>query len=361
MTTLTAASAQWAKRPTDERFTSLDDLLAYKRSVRDQSRAQVVSTRQLEAVPVQENDRGIAILADGKPTLPTHWSFSQIAQRADAPAGYLRKLRPDLAADCVNYGMAMRNVDDVGILITEDNAVPTLAAATGPNYGRVWDYDIARNVRDRFGNGVDGDFRIPGEFGKAVPITKANTTLYASDRDMFIFLADETNRIEMPNRRDGLMGSLARGFYIQNSEVGSATLSICTFLYDYVCCNRMIWGAEGVQEFSIRHTSGAPDRFIEEVAPALVNYANASDRGIREHVANAQAKRIEEVDDFLNARFTRSQSKAIQLAHIAEEGRPIETIWDAATGITAYAKSIEYQDERVAIERSAGKVFKLAA
>jgi hypothetical protein len=32
---------------------------------------------------------------------------------------------------------------------------------------------------------------VPGEFGQRVAVTKQNTTLYASDRDMFVFLADE--------------------------------------------------------------------------------------------------------------------------------------------------------------------------
>ena len=44
-----------------------------------------------------------------------------------------------------------------------------------------------------------------------------------------------------------------------------------------------------------------------------------------------------------------------------DEDRPIENLWDAATGITAYARSIQYQDERVALERQAGKVLLKAA
>jgi hypothetical protein len=50
---------------------------------------------------------------------------------------------------------------------------------------------------DRFGDGITGTWRVPGEFGQRVTITKENTTLFASDRDMFVFLADEENRIEL--------------------------------------------------------------------------------------------------------------------------------------------------------------------
>lgn len=69
----------------------------------------------------------------------------------------------------------------------------------------------------------------------------------------------------------------------------------------------------------------------------------------------------ERVNAFLATRFTKSQAKAINLAHEAEEGRPIETLWDAATGATAYAKSIDWQDERVDIERKAGLILSAAS
>ena len=51
----------------------------------------------------------------------------------------------------------------------------------------------------------------------------------------------------------------------------------------------------------------------------------------------------------------------IKAAHEREEGRPIETLWDAVTGVTAYAKTIEHQDNRVGIERLGGKLLDLAA
>lgn len=64
---------------------------------------------------------------------------------------------------------------------------------------------------------------------------------------------------------------------------------------------------------------------------------------------------------FLKNRFTVSQANAIKAAHEREEGRPIETIWDVVTGTTAYAKTIPHQDDRVFIERAAGKVLDLVA
>jgi hypothetical protein len=154
---------------------------------------------------------------------------------------------------------------------------------------------------------------------------------------------------------------MARGFFVWNSEVGSATFGIATFLFDFVCCNRIVWGAEQYGEIRIRHTSGAPDRWIHEVAPALEQYADGSTRNVTQAIEQARAARLEDkVDDFLAKRFTRRQVDLIKTAHIADEQRPIETVWDAVTGITAYARSIPWQDERVALEREAGSLLTLA-
>ena len=224
MTTLTQASEQWAKRPSDERFLSLDEMAIKKQAIRDNSQASVVPNRALKFIPSPLNpSKGLTIEGEHGYYDPTNYAFNQIASLAGAPASYLRTLDPALVADNLNYSMRFnRDVQEVGVLRTksrmENNATQgtvgqiagdsyidhvELRAATGPNYGRVWDVDIINMLRSRFGDGRTGDFRVPGEFGKEVPITRDNTTLYASDRDMFVFLADEVNRVEMKDRRDG--------------------------------------------------------------------------------------------------------------------------------------------------------------
>lgn len=368
-TILTQASRQWSSRPTDERFTSLTALNAHCAAIRNSSSGRVVSSRRLEAVPVEDDSRAIRLHGpNGVPVDMTHWSFGQLASRAGAPAGYLRDLPAPLAADCINYGLRFhRDVEDLGVLLTKGDeaapyARPQLRAVTGPNYGRIWNSTITQALVERFGDGVTGDFRVPGEFGKRVAVTKANTTLYASDRDMFVFLADEENRITVPNRRDGRAGSLARGFFVWNSEVGDTTFGIGLFLFDYVCMNRIVWGAEGYQEIRVRHTSGAPDRWIEEVVPAIEAYAASSAQPVEAMLAGAQSKRVDDLDAFLkNRRFNRTQVSNIRAAFVADEQRPIETLWDVATGITAYARAIPHQNDRVALEREAGKILGMAA
>ena len=364
MSTLMQASNHWASRPADQRFTSLPAMLDRMTYVRDHSRAVGVSSKAIELMPFGDDHRGIVARVAGGDELyaPTHFSFGQIAQRAESPAGYLRTLPSPIAADCINYGLQFkRNVEDIGVLLYKDGTTE-LRAATGPAYGRIWNRDIIRSLIDHVGDGVSGSWKVPGEFGQAVEVTKDNTTLYASDRDMFVFLADEEHKIEMPNRRNGKPGQLSRGFFVWNSEVGDKTFGIATFLFDYVCCNRIVWGAEGFKEIKIRHTSGAPDRWLDEVRPALTAYANSTESTVLDTVKAAQAAKVENLDKFLKERFSlgRNTIASIRVAHEIDEGRPMETLWDVSTGITAYARGVQYQDERVALERVGGAVLDLA-
>lgn len=384
MTTLMQASNQWASRPADQRFLSLLDLQASMTKAKANSSGKVVATKNLQFEPMEDH-KGLKIVGqNGVPADITHWSFGQLAGLAKAPAGYLRELPSELVADNLNYGLKFRReIDEVGVLLTRETidqpasiglgdlggvgftgaSRVEMRAATGPNYGRIWNSDITNSLVDRFGDGRTGDFRVPGEFGKQVEITNQNTTIYGSDRDMFVFLADEEHRIDMQGRRNNEPGSLARGFFIWNSEVGSTSFGVAMFLFDYVCMNRIVWGVKQFSEVRLRHTVSAPEKWLDQVEPMLLEYAHSSAAPIEETIRNAQAKKLEsDLDDFLKSRkFSKSQISGIKAAHEAEEDRPIETVWDATVGITAYAKSIKWQDERVAVERMGGKVLDLVA
>lgn len=360
---LMEASNQWRARPADERFVSLLDLQAQMEHWKARSGSARIGSRDLKAEPFGETDgknNGIVLVGPkGNPVAPTHWAFGQICSMAHVPAGYLREqeVPAPLAADMINWGLMRREVEQVQVLL-RDQGAPVLAAMTGPTYGRIWNADVTQALVNQFGDGVTGHFRVPGEFGKKVEITKSNTTIYGSDHDMFVFLADEERRIEVPNRRGGKSGSMARGFFVKNSEVGAGKAEIWGFLFDYVCCNRIVWGAQDVTKIEIRHTSNAPGRWIEEAAPALRKYAASSTATLTLALEEAKKDKLgDDVLKFLANRFTTAQAKRIMDVHMKEEGRPIETRWDAVVGITAYAKGIEWQDERVKLEKEAGKLL----
>jgi len=377
MATLTQASRQWASRPDDQRFTSLVEMLSYKDYLKSRSKRSALANRDIEVRPIGGTDRwdveAIVKGREDKPVQISHWAFGQMASLASVPASYLRDGLPaQLVSANLDWGLHHRRpVEDLSVYFQsypEDCGFHEpglfMAAANGPKYGMLWDADVLHEVHDNFGDGRTGAWTVPGEFGKAVEVTKANTTLYASDHDMWLFLADETRRLTVHNRRDGNPGSLARGFYISNSEVGASRFVLGMFLFDYVCQNRMIWGAEQFREISFKHTSGAPHRWVEEVQPILREFAEASPKGIEETIAAAQSRKLDsDLDAFLTKHFgSDNMTSKIKLAFAADEGlRPMETLWDVVTGATAYARSLQYADARVGIERTAGRLLAMAA
>ncbi|MCA9457386.1 MAG: DUF932 domain-containing protein, partial [Nitrospira sp.] len=269
-TNITVASKQWAARPDDQRFLSLADLKASVEKRRQESWTASPKTNSLRIVP-EENDRlGLEIYdpSHGERRIlePSHWGFGQLAQYAKAPAAYLRTLPAELAAINLQWGLERQPLRDDTLILARSNGEQTLRSMTSTSYGRIWDSQVV-NAVERVNQ--DGRWQIPAaSYASRNP--KRATTLYASDRDVFIFLVDPAHPVEINGE------TLFRGFYTWNSEVGSATFGLCTFLYRFVCDNRIIWGASNVQELKIRHTGGAPERFAYEGQRYLKRYAEES-------------------------------------------------------------------------------------
>jgi hypothetical protein len=109
MSNLYAAHNQWMTRPADERYWSLEELLAHSRAERHashESRTAIEDIRA-EAVRVAGYDSpDLRLVAGcGDPLSLTHWSFGQLCAAADAPASYLRRLSANLAATNLNHGL----------------------------------------------------------------------------------------------------------------------------------------------------------------------------------------------------------------------------------------------------------------
>ena len=135
---------------------------------------------------------------------------------------------------------------------------------------------------------------------------------------------------------------------------------LATFLFDYICCNRIVWGATQYSEVTLRHTASAPDNTSSRW-PGARSVCERSASSVVAMIEDARAKRIDNVDEFLAKRFGRKMVDAIKVAHEQDEHRPIETLWDATTAVTAFAREIQHQDRRVDLERQAGQILDLAA
>jgi hypothetical protein len=355
MDVISTVSQQWATRPADERYLSLADLQASVSARRQRSAVMDVA---LEHVSVGASDDGRELLiGDGEKSFGslTNWSFSQLCQRAKAPAGYLRTLPTELARLPLQWSLE-REIDreDSKLLVRRGDAGTEIAAVTSTTYGRIWDADVVTAIMESVGP----EWKVPGaSYASRDP--KRATTLYASDRDVFLFLVDESRPIEVDGEK------LYRGFYAWNSEVGSATFGVATFLYRYVCDNRNIWGPRDFRQLKIRHTAGGPHRFLRQAVPQLRAYANA---GVGETVAvvrQARAKEIgtdkKSVTEWMRARgFTgTTPTRAYEAAET--EGLNPRSVWGVVQGLTEIAHGIEHTDTRTALEARAGALLDLAA
>ena len=367
-------SSEWFSRPDDERYLSLTELYDAVKGRADRAKARTVESRAVRVEASRDDAERLSLIVPGQeqPVAPTHWSFGQLCSLVGAPARYLRDLPAPLAGINLQHGLVSHRGELVKTLETEDGRVE-LRAVTGPDYGRIWDHELVAAVMKIAGNGVgDTMWKVPGVLDWAtmthnpfVDVTKDTTTLYASDRDVFLFLVDDTHPIEAGRLPNGEPDLYFRGFYCWNSEVGSKTLGIASFYLRAVCMNRNLWGVEGFEEISIRHSKFAAQRFAHEAAPALTSFANSSPApfvaGIRAARERIVARTDEDRETFLRKRgFSKAETGKIIETVLSEEGRPPESIFDFVQGMTAHARSKAHQDSRLELEAKAKTLLEKA-
>lgn len=364
-------SEQWATRPDDQKFTSLSALRAQVADWAERSFTEACDPGHMKVIGGE--DGTLQLLAKDRTLDLTHYSFQQIASIASAPANYLRNIPAQLAAVNLNYGLRAAKQTSQSLYLMDGGAGDLMRGITSSRYGRILDRDVVDAVMKVAGDGTgDTRWKVPGTidwggkhgvtYNPNVEITTQNTTLYASDRDVFLFLVDDMHPIEVGKLADGSPDLMFRGFYVWNSEVGDKTFGVATMYLRGVCQNRNLWGVEGFNEVTFKHTSGAPDRFVEKAAPALEAFSEGSTTKLIEGVKAAKgaivSKDDEERIDFLaKFGFSERQAKELITTAVAEEGRPQESVWDHAQAITAHARKADLQENRLKMEAVAGKML----
>lgn len=371
-TSLMDANREWANRPADERYATLADLRDALETRRARSKAYKGDARELGLEATGGAYPALRMPGHDNPIGLTHWSFGQLAATAKAPAGYLRSLPAPLAVDCLKAGLASREWEEdeanSRLLVDyRDVNAPRLRALTSDSYGRVWDDAIVSGcmrLQERSG----GKWRNPPTWDGSPG------GLYASDRDLFIFLCDGGSVIEEPGGFGHRPSALHRGFFVRNSETGAGLLEVCMFLFRVVCGNHVVWDAEDVTRVAIRHNSKAATHFDREAYPVLVAGMQASDGPTRERITRAMQHMLPKPTltgldkdkpllDWLRAspaKLTTAEARGtIELAR-AEEG-DARTLWQVVNGATAHARRQVHQDQRNDLERRAARLMKLAA
>ena len=363
------ANRQWASRPADERFPSLEALHAFVAGRRQRSREKLIEDpKVLKVVPEGEN---LSLVGPKNIPVPLSYrAFYQLAIRAKASPGFLTELSAPTAAIVLNERIQQRG----GLMIGEDfgregskakglnilfeqNGSMLVRAVTSDIYARIWDVEIVERLMDLASG---GDWTVPP--ARSSQGSDASG-LYAGDRDLFAFMVNEKNRIQ-----DGSDGGLARGFFIQNSEVGEASFQLITFLYRYVCGNHIVWGAENVTRLWVRHVGRAHSRAFDSFRLEIRKYADRAASLDEARIKSAKsfllgAKREDVVDLVFGKKLLTRQAagEAYDLARQNDkvDGAP-NSAWGFAQGITRLSQGLQFANERTDLDVAAGRILDLA-
>ncbi len=357
----TAAHNQWISRPADERFGSLEAL--HEATTHHKAAAVEAVGVDLRKLTVAMRDFGdrmlepVLIGETGKEARFTNHGFKQLATRIGAPANYLRTLPGELVTANFNYGLSHSDASDDALLFAKNGELRLRAALSG-SYRRIWNADITERLLSMTA--------LYPQWQPAPAAFDGSRGLYASDEDMFAFLVDNNRRIF----ETGPAGGLSRGFMVSNSEVGTGSFVITTFMYEYVCGNHRVWGVSNQKELRIRHVGNADASAFDQLGVELTKYADGSAKDDEAAVTRMQTKVLasskEELLDMvfglrINGLSRRVIEQSYELAETREDwyGNP-RSVWGLTGGMTEVARDLPNANDRVALERAAGKVMALA-
>lgn len=378
------ASNQWATRPADERFWTLEEARDFAHQIKQSA----LVTEPLPASSlIVEADRGdgeqLCLTLPGDLSLPlTHYAFGQLCSRTQMSASTMRRLPAPLAAQVLNYGLETLDEQggQVSLLVHDDNGSSVVRCMSSQLYNRVWDADLlerAIDLRDEWGwktpparPAADG---APTRQATAADVLKTSLVqvgdlispagIYVSDHDLFLFMVDDERQVQASQHE-----ALARGFFLSNSEVGDRKLSLTTFLYSYICGNHIVWGASGVQTFSMRHVGQRVDNFREEVGEAVAAWMETAALPDESFIRRAKAQELgeskSEVVDYLFNRRGLAIGKALagRAYDAAEEYEDIHgsprSVWGMASGLTRVSQGA-FADERETIDAAAGRLLEM--
>lgn len=394
-TNLTEAHYQWANRPSDERFWTLQEMAKRIGGWKNKSEERVVDTKQFEVI----TENGDLLLMGGglEKSKFTNWSFSQLCTSIKTPSAFVSTLPAKLATDVINHGLEHRrktkkddddNNNGMVLIRNPGNELQKIAALTSTGYSRIWNADVVERLTVLEQQG----WRVPPARPTSIndprsrPATEADILhhnknmggagihvgdmiapagLYASDRDMFVFMVTE-NVIDPGDGGEGIN----RGFFVKNSEVGDCSFDVTTFGYDGVCGNHIVWGATNVIEVSLVHRGKANERWIEDMSKSLREYANQSGEVERRNIQAAMqfllgGSKKEVIDTVFNKKslgITKMQAEeAYDLAMMESDLRKNrfapQSVWGMVCGLTRLSQQMGFANKRTDLDAAAGKLM----
>lgn len=352
------ASTQWATRPDDERYTTLEAL--HDATVKHESALREAPNVDASTLRTDVDESGVVLVGKGNvASRLTHWAFGQLAARVGAPAAYLRELPAKLASENLNHGLAKRAQSaESGALALLVHVADrfTVNALTSNRYERIWNRDITERLLDMQARG----WSVPvPDLGLGAGFDDGRRPLYVSDHDLFAFICSD-HTIDEPGNPDGLK----RGLIAENSIVGASKLRLTRFYYRGMCGNHIIWNASEVTELALTHRGNIRER-LQAWDVEIKRYLNESATEDEARIVDARRKLIAATkDEVLDALFgkripalTRKVIEASYDAVIPEQDGDPRTVWGIVQGITRHSQTVPYADQRTDIDRAAGRLL----
>ena len=378
MTVNLIAHKQWATRPHDERYRSVEDIyyaaLAMQESCvegRPVPRAMLGSRLDVFGV-----DPVVNLPTFDKPIVFTNYGFGELCRLAGAPASYMSTLSPGTAVACLREGLLKGGGDATNLVplvqVTDASAsVYVGRTVRTTSYARVWDAEILKLLADftsrnpHWKNPMAYAHR-PGKVNGFYSYTSVlePSGLFLSDRDMFAMLCDEEHPITLPDGR-----TMFRGLIFRNSEVGESAIWVLAFLYDLVCGNLIIHGFQMIHEIRLRHAGrDVLGQATREIATSALKLSQSSARPLESAIHRALALPMASDEDELvevlggrKFKFTEKLTRqVIETCKVEEPELNPLSVWGVVQGLTAVAREIPYQDQRRPLEQAAGRIFDIA-
>jgi len=377
---ITQAAQQWASRPVDERFWTIQEARVAAAHHADNAVETVAKPRDMH---VEASGNVVKLVgASGVAADLSHFAFGQLCRSIKAPADYLRRLPATLAARNIDEGLSLLDdpAKDQQLMFHQDEDRLMLRSYTSERYSRIWNWELADRILPYTNNGwcVPPALAATDHDARARPATAADLVegnrggnqvqvgdmiapagVYVSDHDCFFFLVN-------PERSFGEDDRYMRGMIWRNSEVGAGALAGLAFIFDGVCGNHIIWGVQESLEFKLRHIGEIQSRW-RQAQLRIRTYSERSTDSEMTVINIAKAFRLGDDQDaaakYLYGKkalnLTQTQiSDGLDRAKTHEDwyGDPLSA-WGFVSGLTEVARDLPHGDKRTQLETAGGKVL----
>jgi len=392
MNDLMLACNQWAKRPKDERFWTLNGL--YDATLALHSRC-VTSTVIPESLDVIFNDQEPCLRGSaGNVARFSYPGFGQFCSLVGAPADYMRRLGESdtaLVSQCLSVGLRDRTEKGRKLsLLLHRNGGLMVHAITSPEYVRIWDDEIVNRLLNlpELGWRVpparppaqwDGETRpataddvLSGSGGGGLSINVGDIIAPAGlyygmgDPNLFVFMVREADSIEAGPR------VLSRFLVITHDITGRGCFKGTFGYYDHVCGNHILWGGQVAFEVAIRHLGNQVGRRIDRALVEVETKTHSLRDGLAEDQEKVKKARLyllgqakDDVLDLLFGKLKVAPKRDLEAAYlVAEKNRdaygPPNTAWAMASGLAEVSQGSPFIEQRHKLDVAAGKILEMA-